>query len=233
MKKFLVTTRPQEKFSPVHTSTCFEIRNIPITRVVPRKDFNWATVLSYNPEVYVVTSAVGAELLVQGIQEDALYGKTFIAIGNSTADVLSRSGIVSEIPESHDSSGIADLIIQKYSRSRIALIRSSMGSPELTSALDEHRISYRDFQIYDILRRTADLTPLSDENMVGILLTSRYEASIILDYVERNGIHLSNIFAIGHTTRKFIENKGYCLSADTPNSDFEEAIRIIAEKICT
>ncbi|MCL4314308.1 MAG: uroporphyrinogen-III synthase [Candidatus Thermoplasmatota archaeon] len=232
MKGFLVTTRPQEKFKPVLIKTCFEVKNMPLTRVVPRADFDPESLTDYNADVYVVTSSVGAELLMRALPPDSLKSKKLVAIGRKTSETLNRFGVSAEVPHFHNSDGIAEIILRKYSDRKIALVRSSMGTPELNRVLSENRITFRDFQIYDVVRNETNMSILSDSNLIGILLTSRYEAAIILDHAERTGIRLKNLFAIGSTTKKFIESRGYSVSGEVPNSDFEDAIRIIAGIIC-
>ena len=230
--KFIITTRPESKYRNPGEKYCFRVVNIPVSEIVPDKAFSLEDFQSFRADILVFTSSVGASIFLEKFGKSAAGDCQILCIGRDTAEPFLSSGMKVTLPESFDSKGLIRLIGSKFHGSRIALLRSDRANSELTDFLSAHYYEFRDFILYRLKGVESDLAAVNDTHCAGILITSSFEASIVIDYIERERTRIPNLYAIGSTTAEFLDSKGYRVAGKVPNSNFLEALAEIEKDLC-
>ena len=229
---FLVSTRPEGKYSAPKRRYCFSLVNVPVTEVHPADAFTIDEFLRFNADVSVFTSSVGSSLFLEKFGLQPVQGTSILCIGRETARPFIEAGAEVTLPANHDSAGLAELLAEKYSNRRIALLTSDSSNLKLRDFLDREHFIYRYFTLYRVGKLRPDLSVIGKDDCIGVLLTSPIEASVVIEFLRESGIRPPPIYAIGRTTADYIETLGFTVSAEVPNSSFAEALSIIDNKIC-
>ncbi len=238
IKSFLVTTRPAEKYRTIAGGKCFDVRNIPLTRIVYNQDpVNLKIKIeAYEPSLVIVTSSIGANVFLgAGIVGDF----TIICIGRKTAEPFSALKRKVLVPGEENSTGIVDLVSHyPRDRTRIALCRSKKHSSELDEFLSSNGYNYRCFDLYDIeeLRSSTLVSDFMNENCRGIILTSSMEAgvfaSIARDVADTSAFRNRKIFCIGRPTMETAASLGLHCEPLNTESDFDAIVKEISKIHC-
>ncbi len=216
--KFLVTTRPAEKYNEIK-GLCFDVINIPVTRII---DFE-PPEIDFKPDVVILTSQHGAELFFKNYNINAVY----MAIGKKTGDEIKRHGINPLIPDDNSSYGLIR-ILDNYKDKRIAMFRSKKSNEILRNFLIKNNFDFREFFLYDIVPVNNNICNyINDERCIGVVITSSMEAEIISSMCHE----IKNAFAIGKVTEKTLKSRNINV-IKTGNSDFNELIMEINNIYC-
>ncbi len=229
--RFIITTRPEAKYRNPGKNYSFRVVNIPVSEIVSDRTFSLEDFHSFRADVLVFTSSVGASIFLEKFGRSALGNSQILCIGRDTAEPFLSSGMEVSLPETFDSRGLIRLIGSKFRGRRIALLRSDKANSELTDFLAAHNYDFMEFTLYRVKRIESDLSALNDTGCAGILMTSSFEASIVIDYMERERTRIPNLYAIGSTTAEFLKSKGYSVVGEVPNSNFLEALAEIEKDI--
>ncbi|WP_337861066.1 uroporphyrinogen-III synthase [Ferroplasma sp.] len=224
--KYIITTRPEIKFSPVRTE-CISIINIPLTEL-QEDGFNGNVaeeIAKYKPEIIVLTSSFGALLFFKYYYKYVNSPK-FIAIGNQTAEIIKKYEGNAEVPTAKDSYGVTNLL-SKHSNATIALFRSNETNNIIDDYLSSNGIKFHEYHIYKVMKlETSKLKDLFfSDQCTGILITSSMEARIFHDAIGLS-IDGKKIYSIGEITAKTLIDLGYNVFL-TGKSDFENMIKEI------
>ncbi|HLH85454.1 MAG TPA: uroporphyrinogen-III synthase, partial [Thermoplasmataceae archaeon] len=144
--RFVITTRPEEKSGLRNNIECLEIRNVPLTKLVP-VPFDREELLRFDPEVFIFTSSYGAGIFAR------TFGRTFsermaIAIGDATAAALRESFSKVSVPEKKTSEGIVDkLESEGFYRKRIALLSSEKSNHVVENYLIQKKMRFRSWHL--------------------------------------------------------------------------------------
>ena len=230
--KFIITTRPESKYRDPGEKYCFRVVNIPVSEIVPDQAFSLEGLQSFRADVLVFTSSVGATIFLEKFGKPAAGSSQIVCIGRDTAEPFLSSGMEVSMPESFDSRGLIQLIDSKFYGRRIALLRSDKANSELTDFLAAHNYDFMEFTLYRVRSLKTNLAPVNDSDCTGILMTSSFEASIVIDYMERERTRIPTLYAIGSTTAEFLNSRGYMVAGKVPNSNFLEALAEIEKDIC-
>lgn len=213
-RRFIVT-RPKEQASKMAASLRdlgAEVLELPSISIVP---------ISPNPELYyaleeieayrwlVLTSPAGAAIFLQQLREMAfdlrrLHGIRLAAIGSATAAALKDAGLFADlVPEEFYASALGNALAKQIGP--MLIVRAREGAPELTKALEESGIFYRDIPLYDTCYEQDDLSTLAQDLIAqgeidGAVFTS---ASTVHGFARRIGTALLpqvRAFCIGRST---------------------------------
>ncbi len=241
MKQKIITTRPEGKPVDNIVGVCFEIINIPVTKIVPKREIETGRIEEFGPTVGVFTSSRGAEIFLSLFPENHLPGMKAVAIGEKTAEVLSDKYDAVLVPEEKTSIGVNilldDIITEK---DRIALFSSAKSNGIILKHLQEKKWPHLLVELYDA--EPIDIEPLlrefSKSDCFGILVTSSMEADAIFN--ERNGKCLpvqglfgKHIFAIGKTTAETLHSIGVPVSSPIGASRIEGLLKDIELEYCS
>lgn len=241
MSRFIITTRPEEKTIPAISSRCFEIVNIPVTRLRVNSKFSIAEISEFNPDIAIFTSTYGSEIFLDAGGKAALGHETkIIAIGNRTADVLEKTFPDVIVPEEQTSKGVVNVLRGMVEgRKKVALFVSSKSNGIIDQYLSEAGINHITSELYfsDVLQRKDFIDASLKEECFGIILTSSYEAKVIftkmLDKEQRDEVvSRCRIFAIGKTTAETLLELGIQVSKPSGKSNLEKLIREIDNTFC-
>ena len=214
-RNFLITTRPAEKNRQTANASCFEIKNVPLTRIVrnanPKKLKEQLE--KYSPNIVVLTSSIGSEILLKA---EICGIRTIMCIGKRTAEPFLRSGLEVLVPIEQNSSGLIELIsLQSRKESRIALCRSKQHNTLLDDYLASEGYNYRCFDLYEIeeLHSSNLERMLFNKECKGLILTSSMEA-VSLAHLLGNDVHSKEfsdktIFCIGKPTYETARRQGF------------------------
>ena len=66
-RNFLITTRPAEKNRETANASCFEIKNVPLTRIAGNANPRTLRdqIEKYSPDFVVLTSSIGSEIFLK------------------------------------------------------------------------------------------------------------------------------------------------------------------------
>ncbi len=239
-RNFLITTRPAEKNRETANASCFEIKNVPLTRIVGNANPRTLRdqIEKYSPDFVVLTSSIGSEIFLKA----AIPGSgsfRIMCIGKRTAEPFLRSGLEVLVPIEQNSSGLIELIsLQSRKESRIALCRSKQHNTILDEYLASEGHNYRCFDLYEIeeLHSTDLEEMLFKKECKGLILTSSMEA-VSLAHLLGNDIHSKEfrgktIFCIGKPTYETATRQGFDCEILNNEGDVEAIIEEISEKHC-
>ncbi len=232
MDSIIVSTRPAAKYRDPAGKYCFRLVNIPVTKIVEEPEFKIEEFIKFDPEVCVFTSSTGVKSYLDHFGKKVLEGRGIIAIGDHTAEPLINAGFNPLLPDTFDSYGIQKIISNRFTKEKIALIRSNKGSNELLDFLSSGNYNFKEFVVYTVERLQPDLSMLLSPDCKGVLITSSFEASIVLDFLSSTNGKTPELFAIGKTTADFLLKMGKAPGSEIPNSSFRDALEIIKAKIC-
>ena len=237
-RNFLITTRPAEKNRQTANASCFEIKNVPLTRIVrnanPKKLKEQLE--KYSPNIVVLTSSIGSEILLKA---EMCGIHTIMCIGKRTAEPFLRSGLEVLVPIEQNSSGLIELIsLQSRKESRIALCRSKQHNSILDEYLASEGYNYRCFDLYEIeeLHSPVLQRMLFNKECKGLILTSSMEA-VSLAHLLGNDVHSKEfsdktIFCIGKPTYETATRQGFDCEMLNNEGDVEAIIEEISKKHC-
>lgn len=228
---FVVTTRPEEKNSPVSCGG-LDVINYPVTELV-RLPVDWDAIRNFHPDVLIFTSEYSASIACPLVKKFS--NAEIISIGNATAKALLKCGIRSQVPEVRASAGVVSLIKQRsWGGKRFALFSSAKSNMIIRDFLISGGYDFRFFPIYDAIAKDLSGLPglLAREGCLGIVFTSSQEAEIVLgnSYIAKllktRGL---KTYAIGTVTARTMEAFGFTATEPRGNSDLKELICRIAE----
>lgn len=237
VKNFLVTTRPEEKNRKISGGRCFDIKNVPLTRIVHNQDpvMLKSDIENYRPNIIVITSSIGADIFLNAHISGNF---TIICIGRKTAEPFNALKRKVLIPGEENSGGIVRLISNYTKDTRIALCRSRTHNAELDEYLSSNAYNFKCFDLYDIeeMRSPSIVRELMDPNCKGLILTSSMEARIFAkltrDIRESPAFRVKKIFCIGRPTRETAESLGLRCEALNAESDVDAMVEEISKIHC-
>ncbi|EQD72762.1 uroporphyrin-III C-methyltransferase, partial [mine drainage metagenome] len=156
----------------------------------------------------------------------------FLSIGNYTAKALRTIGIESIVPDSKTSDGIINFLNKNVNPdSRILLLRSNMGNKSIDNFLRSRNLRYFELRLYDIYEDKfgieAIVPMIQCSNLIGVIITSSFEATVFLGMLKREKIELREnivIFVIGSPTYDTFRKLGYKGKIIIGYSDFDALI---------
>ncbi len=222
--KYIISTRPAEKFSPV-SSRCFDVVNCPLTGIRPLNIDYEGIMKKYDVRYIVFTSSVGADIFFRNVGD---YAAEYLAIGKNTADAIRSHGHECIVPDEKDSKGLAEKMIRICRNGYALLLRSSMANEELNRII-EGKVRYIDVRTYDVIERSNEFENMCmSDDCIGALITSSMEAGIAAVTLKKTG---KMAFAIGGPTAEALEQSGI-KPAIVGDSDFAKTIEKIERVIC-
>ena len=240
MKQKIITTRPMGKSASGLAEECFEIVNVPVTKLVPKKDMDTGKIEEFDPTVGVFTSSRGAEIFLSLFPGNRFSGMKMVAIGEKTAEILSgRYGqvVVPDEKTSHGVNALLDGIIS--GKDRIVLFSSAKSNRIVLEHLREKNWQHMMVELYDAeeMRIEPLLKVFSGGDCFGMIVTSSMEADLIFN--KQNGKCLTagelsgkHIFAIGRTTAETLEKLGIPVSNPVGKSNLKGLLRDIELEYC-
>ncbi|MGC8514777.1 MAG: uroporphyrinogen-III synthase [Thermoplasmata archaeon] len=236
-RNFLITTRPSEKNRQIIYAPCFEIKNVPLTRIVRSVDTEKLRdqLEKYSPNFVVLTSSIGSEVFLKA----AIRGSfTIMCIGKKTAGPFLQSGQRVLVASEQNSSGLVKLISQySLKESRIALCRSKQHNTILDEYLASEGFNFRCFDLYEIEELHPPDLPsmLNSKECKGMILTSSVE-TISFAHLLGNDIHsigfMKKIFCIGKPTYETATRLGFECEVLSNQGDVDAIIEEISKKHC-
>ncbi|MHB8361191.1 MAG: uroporphyrinogen-III synthase [Thermoplasmataceae archaeon] len=234
-KKLVLSTRPIEKWVDDTNNDLFEVINVPLSTLsqVEIGDEDLRMVKEFAPNIIILTSSYGVKVFIEKLWNKIPFEKVqFLSIGNYTAKALRTIGIESIVPDSKTSDGIINFLkINVNPNSRILLLRSNMGNKSVDNFLRSRNLRYFELKLYDICEDKSGIeaiVPLIQcSNLIGVIITSSFEATVFLDTLRREKIELREnvvIFVIGSTTYDTFRKLGYEGKIITGYSDFDALI---------
>lgn len=241
MARFILTTRPAEKQPPEVSSACFDILNIPVTRLEINSDFNMSSVVEFRPSIAIFTSSYGANAFLLAGDLPADSSIRFIAIGDETAKVLGRRYGDIVVPVDKSSEGVISLLESIAGpHERVALFVSSRSNRAIEHYLQERGVEYLVEELYfaESLSGTVFREKVLHADCFGLILTSSYEARIvfseILDEQEKSLLLLDKkVFAIGKTTAGTLSEMKIPVSEPLGESNLKKLVAAIDHLYCS
>lgn len=239
-KRYLLSTRPGEKFSTPEVECCFEILNVPVTRISERRfeDSEIRRIVDFGPEAIAFTSETGAGIFFRDLsQRLKLRNVDFYGIGPVTCSAVRKEGFDCISPDRRDSEGLAHLLAGEKRDHRVLLFRSGQANKILDETLRDRGVEYLPVKAYDVVSMPQVSSDVFlSENCFGIVFTSALEVESFLKAV-REEIHEPSdlecrIFSIGKYTTERLIKKGFTISHPVGNSDFESLLRDICRMYC-
>lgn len=240
MRRFIITTRPEEKVTGETESRCFDIVNIPVTELRINSTFEPVIVDRFRPTAAIFTSSFGAEIILNSGSLNTYEGVRIIAIGKKTASTLRTVFPDVLVPEDESSEGVISMLEHILEPGeRVVLFVSSRTNGFIGKYLQERGIEILTEELYyseslpgERLRNAA-----GEPDCFGIIATSSFEATVIfteiLDPGEKQKFLLSKkVFAIGKTTSKTLDELGIPVSEPVGRSNLRKLIEEIDLKYC-
>lgn len=215
----------------------FEVVAVPFLRIKVNRD-GIRRLKEAKFDVAIITSQTAAKILSKHC--DKLKGKKIVAIGRKTAEILSKSGIESEIPEKFDSRTVYEQYRNKLRDKKVLLLRSNRGSSillKLSEVADVEEIvlytiekrfedEQREF-INSIVSGKIDVLVFSSSMMVRSFMELAENLNMKNKIINR--LKEMRVVAIGPPTAKVLEEYG--LKAEIPDEYTFEGIVKLLEKI--
>lgn len=240
VRKYLVSTRPLEKYTPLDIQCCFDLQNVPVTQIEERVfDENEVTrIRNFDPQVVAFTSERGAEIFFKSIEPLlSLSEVEFYGIGPLTCSAVIKNGHGCSSPSRRHSEGLADLLVSGAGNKRVLLFRSGQANKALDEILRDNSVSYLATKAYDVTKK-----PIQDKGIFlgddcfGVVFTSAIEVeSFASGMNEELRDFLSSgkkMFSIGKYTTERLMRKGFTVSEPVGNSDFEVLVGRICSEYC-
>lgn len=229
--RIILTTRPLEKFYPVNAPEGFSIVNIPLTEI-RELPVDWDHIWASAPQVLVFTSTVGARIFLDHEGGNSLKDPEVIAIGNATAQELSRRFHGIAVPSRQSSDGIVELLrTEKYSGKTVALFSSAKSNRIIQNYLSANGFQYIQCDLYDAVpvRKNELNDYLSRNDVVCVIITSSHEARLFRE-IAGSRATLKPLFAIGETTARTMRDLGISPSEPVGNSDLSSLVQEVCRK---
>lgn len=234
--KFIVSTRPAEKFS-MPENPCTEIVNIPLTEISEMnfKEQEIEKIVNFDPDAVAFTSQRGVEIFFSDIDPHMhRRRRRYYGVGKSTCRAVEENGYDCVAPVNRDSHGLGELLIQEEIDSRVLLFRSAQANRVLDELLSDSSIDFLNIEAYRVnLVRKPDVSPLHNEDCAAVVFTSSMEVEAFVSLLghELPGLVRSGIrfFSIGSFTTLTMKKHSIPVSDPVGNSDFEQLI----QDICT
>ena len=241
VERYLLTTRPASKATSKIQKNCFDLINAPVTELKPNPGFASKDVNEFDPEIAVFTSSYGVDLYFDHYMGSFKKDVVLIAIGNETAGSLAKRGFRAVVPETRNSSGVVELLEQKYPHGmKVALFISSKSNGVIQEYLERTGRPHMTSLLYkaDPIRENVFLNKALDVKCFGIIVTSSYEARVIfgnlLDKTEKERLLESKkIFAIGAPTADQLEKLKIPVAQPLGHSDIQELVNDIGKAYCS
>ena len=240
MEKYIITTRPGEKGNADVTSVCFDLVNIPVTKLEVNTGIEASTVMKFGPSLAIFTSSYGANAFLKMPNAQLSSGVKIVAIGEETAKALRQKFDSVIVPGKKTSEGVIELLEHLLKPGeRVVLFVSSRSNGAIEHYLQEHGVEYLLEELYyaeSIPGEEFKESALKPE-CFGIILTSSYEASIVFtEILTSDDIQAllldKKIFAIGRTTANTLANLKIPVSEPLGESDFRELVKNIDRLYC-
>ncbi|CAC11713.1 hypothetical protein [Thermoplasma acidophilum] len=223
MKIFVLSIRPEEKAQRTG-GACFDILNVPVTRLEPIP-VDYTDLIRSGVDCVAFTSSYGVRLFFKNAP---VKNFRYFGIGKSTCEEVRKYGYDCEYPEKMDSEGLADMIISHCSGRKVALIRSANANEIVNEKIMGH-VDFIDLRNYRAVNTNVDLTPyMAKEECMGIIVTSSMEAKIAMPAIKATG---KPVYSIGSVTTKTLEEAGIH-PAISGNSDFVDLVEKIKKYLC-
>jgi|YelNatPaOPRAMG01_1025707.scaffolds.fasta_scaffold00149_57 uroporphyrinogen-III synthase len=237
-RNFLITTRPAEKNRQTLNAACFDIKNVPLTRIDRNVDINALRnqLENYSPDFVVLTSRIGSEIFLDA----GVHGSfTIMCIGKKTAEPFLHSGYKVLVAREQNSSGLIELVsFHARKESRIALCRSRQHDTILDEYLASKGHNFRCFDLYAI----EELHPpflrnyLASQECRGIILTSSMEAvslaHLLGEYMLSTEFRKNKVFCIGKPSYETARKQGFECEILKNESDVDAIIDEISKRHC-
>lgn len=219
----IVSFRPSEKIS-------FDsnIINIPLVKI-RQNNFDYDALNLRPGDALVFTSSEGSRDFSERFNGET-EGLIFFAIGHKTAEPLLKKGMKVMIPEIMDSSGLAELIINKREIfKRLFLLRSEIHNNILDNELSSMSIPFFSYNIYgyhelDTRRKLNKFDP--DDTI--FIFTSSMQVKIFKKHTDSRYLK-SRVVAIGRPTRETLKLLGYENIIMEGESDFSSLLKKILD----
>lgn len=238
--RFLVSTRPSEKFSPEGMDCCFGIVNIPVTRIVEAglRDEAREKIVHFDPDSVVFTSTRGVEIFFRDLAGSMdCSGMEFYGIGDSTCASVESRGFECSIPAVKDSSGLADLLSRRCSDRRVLLFRSGQANRVIDARLEEEGIDFLSVTAYNVVPlESFDANALESPDCFGIIFTSAMEVQSLISLLGMEKLESLlgrlKVFSIGSFTTRKLQENGITISEPRGDSDFTKLMADICNFYC-
>ncbi len=240
MKRKIIVTRPAEKSPVDHSGKCFEILNIPVTRLVINREIDAARIVAFQPTICIFTSSKGAEIFIELFSPGTISENKAVAIGEQTSRALSTLYKEVLVPLEKTSHGVNDLLDGIVTeKDKILLFSSSKTNRVILRHLEERKWSHMAVELYDaeILEVEPVFQELSKSECFGIMVTSSMEANAIFSkrnskYLTQYHISGKHVFAIGQPTAKTLGELGIEISKPVGKSDIKGLMEEIESLYC-
>ncbi len=230
ISKFLITTRPEDKYEAIPLKN-IKIINIPLTGIkrnkMDEKEKN--LLIQDNPDIVVLTSSYGAKIFFEYYFKFFKSEPVFIAIGESTADIITKYCHDPVVPGEKNSYGVIDLL-KNYKKNKIALFRSNRSNEIIRNFLETHGYNYHEYFIYSIeaIYNNRIKEYITSENCMGILFTSSMEVDVFFTIT---GEINKPVYAIGKITGETLGKYNYNPIIFNNNSNFKNIVKKIDQNI--
>ncbi len=235
---FIISTRPEEKFARSVHGSCFDILNIPVTKIIRRPYGEIESeVFPWRYDGIVLTSSAGSSIFLEMAERHALdfHGPAY-CIGDKTAEPLRKVGMEVIVPERRETDGLLEIIMEhRKIGSMLLLFRSGKGNPALKSGLERNGFSVNEVVCYNVepLDNPEMKKQLERRENKGIIFTSSMEVTSFFKFNSPESVQGKKVFAIGNPTKKTLADHGIMVGEPTGRSDFNQLVSDIGKKFCT
>jgi len=215
----------------------FEVIAVPFLRIKVNEEGIKKLEEADDFDVAIVTSQTAAKILSKHC--DKFKAKRVLAIGKKTAEVLSESGIESEIPEKFDSKTVYEQYRDKFRDKKVLLLRSDKGDPILLKLSEVADVE--EIVLYTIEKNFGEKQKELIKRVVNgeiyvLVFSSSMMVRSFMELAENlnmknkviNRLNEMRVVAIGPPTAKVLEEYG--LKAEIPDEYTFEGIVKLLEK---
>ncbi len=224
----IISFRPEEKFE--NRPHGMDIKNIPLTRIreiedIPEPDWNGISGIAF-------MSTTSVNFFLKRFGKYPLKNLKVFSIGNKTMDLLNENNIESNMPEIHNSNGLASLICNSLEEGSSVLIPRNMTHTDvLTDKLSECGIKGINIYLYayDEIDSSHDISMESKTpDFIGFVFTSPEEVRIF-KRITGNQYNKMKFFPIGTETERELRKNGFQNIPFVGKGNFDELITKIME----
>lgn len=236
-RRFIISTRPAEKFGYLELDCCFDIRNVPLTEIneMEFRESDLEGIRAFDPDIVVFTSERGADIFFSRINKGLdKKERKFYGVGPATCARVESEGYNCISPEKRNSRGLGELLVSREADSRILLFRSGQANAVLDELLSSSGTRFMNVTAYYVVKLcNSNKEIFLEDSCFGVVFTSSMEAE---SFAELMGAGIEpfrssgkRVFSIGDFTTATLKKLSLTVSEPEGNSDF----RTLMENICS